>query len=332
MNHENCMARARLRCFLFCVPLLFAASSSGQVIQTRTLASAVRQARRLLAGATASDLPHHVHYDVKFRDRYGHKATATFDIYRDPLRFIRVDVTSGGYHSESVEDLIGKHNWRHVTGEVPLKLFDLDDILLAPQPALFGLDRGGLNHSGRGSIPVHQEMVNRSPYLCADDHEAIRVCFDPLIRAFVFAQVFNETFVYSDWMRIGTHAIPAKIQIFDDSKVLVEATGSVEPVKKFPPSFFQPAPQQGSDQKPLPKVVHMQAVPASPFYGNVEIQITIDPAGKVTDAKILDSDDKRINRPALKFARGLAFAPPDAGANNAPPLTTLFYLHYFPQD
>ena len=326
------MIRTALRSFLLCLLLPLSASTQGQVMQTHNLASAVKQARTLMAGATASDVPHHVHYDVRFLDRSGHKANATYDVYRDPGRFIRVDIASSGYTSESIEDILGKHSWRHATGEIPLKLFDLGGILLGPEPALYGLDR-----SRRGAVPVHQQMVDQALYLCGGDQAAIRVCFDPLIRAFAFAQVFNETFVYGDWKRIGTHAIPGKIQIFDDTKLLVDASGTVEPVEKFPPRFFQAGPKPSTVDTESRPVVHMDPVPPSPFYGNVQIQIEIDPEGKVAQSKVLDLDDKRIKRPALKFIRSLRFASAgqnaDASAASAAAISpTLFYLRYFPQD
>jgi hypothetical protein len=324
------MKRVILCCSLFsCGSLFFLApfftgGLFAQVMQTKRFDTLLSHARALSAGETASDISHHIHYDVKYRDEHGHEVTATYDIYRDRLRYTRVDIAAQGYRCRHIKDLLNKSEWQHSAGDIPLKIFDLRDVLVEPEPEIQVFTKYPLAAS------VHQEMIDGSPFACADDNSGVRICFDPLIRSFAFAQVLNQTVTYDDWQRIGTHAVPGKIRLYDDKKLLVEATGKVEPVKQFPSLFFAPG-SESPDKDQSHRIVHLKPMVKEAVYGNVQLQISVDGAGKVTKAKILDADNNQVKPIATKLARSLRFDPQSTNGQPAP-FTSVFYLHYFPEE
>jgi hypothetical protein len=322
------MVRWMLRYLVFaCLPA-FPIFLPAQVMQTHRLDAALRRARTLRAGTSATDIAHHIHYDITYLDRSGHSQQATYDIYRDPIRYTRVEIVAGDYHDIEITDWQTHQVVTSFNGDMPLKIYDFMKIFEEPQPVIYGLE-----HNQHGIPQVQQEMVNNTPYFCSDDGIAIRLCFDPFIHSFAFAQVYNQTFTYEDWRSIGTHAFPAKVQIFDDKKVIVTATGEIEPVKQFPKLFFQldaAHPPKQEDRHPMTHMGIKKTDP-SPLFGNVQIQLEVDADGKVTKATALDFDDKRIVKPSLRFAKTIEFDPDSK--NGAPaPFSTLLYYQYFPED
>jgi len=107
---------------LFLILMLPAAWS--QVIATHPFRYRNQPRRGLEAGATATDVPHHVHYDLKLYNHKG-KLTTDLDIWRDPQHFIRADIVAGDFHYTHIEDLIHKKQWRHFNTVMPLKVYDL---------------------------------------------------------------------------------------------------------------------------------------------------------------------------------------------------------------
>lgn len=323
-DSEAGMKRVILGCSLFCLALPFTGVLSAQVMQTTRYSTLLSHAQALTAGETASDISHHIHYDVKYRDRHGNEVTATYDIYRDRLRYTRVDIAAEGYSCRNIKDLLNKREWQHSAGDIPLKIYDLRDVLVEPKPEIHVFTKFPLAAS------VRQEMIDGSPFSCADDNSGVRICFDPLIRTFAFAQVLNQTVTYDDWQRIGTHAVPGKIRLYDDKKLLVEATGKVEPVKQFPPLFFAPG-GEPQDEDESHRIVDFKPMVKEPVYGNVQLQISVDGTGKVTKTKVLDADNNQVKPIASKLARSLRFEPKSANGQPAS-FTSVFYFHYFPED
>jgi hypothetical protein len=310
--------------FLSAFPVILPA----QVMQTHRFAVALQRARALRAEATQTDVAHHIHYDITYLDREGHSQPATYDIYRDPMRYTRVDIVAGDYHDTEITDWQTHKVMASFTGDMPLKIFDFTKIFEEPQPVIYSLER-----HFQGPPSLRQEMVDRAPYFCSDDGIAIRLCFDPFTHAFAFAQVYNQTFTYEDWRSVGAHAFPAKIQIFDGKKAIVSATGKFEQVKQFPKLFFQldaAHPPKQEEHHPITHTTPQKTAPA-PLFGHVQIELAVDANGKVTKATALDSDDKQIVKPSLRIAKGLEFAPDNK--NGAPaPFSTLLYFQYFPED
>src|ERR1700735_190097 len=108
---------------LFLILLLPAGRT--QVIADRPFNTAINRARSLEAGALATDLSHHVHYDLKLYNHKGKLTTGTWDIWRDPLHYVRADIVAGDFHYTHIEDLVLKKNWRHFNALMPLKVYDL---------------------------------------------------------------------------------------------------------------------------------------------------------------------------------------------------------------
>jgi TonB family protein len=174
-------------------------------------------------------------------------------------------------------------------------------------------------------------QLEGAPLLCADDTAGTSICFNPLIRLFAYAQMFNQTIMYDQWLPIGSHTVPGSIRIYQEKKLLVDATGTVEAVKKFPPGLME-IPDTPSQQPPeaAHKVRHVKSVDTTEaLYGSIQIAVSVNEKGRVKKAEVVDSDDKQIEGMARKAARGMVFEP--QMENGQPvPFDTVLYLTYYP--
>ncbi|WP_158751689.1 energy transducer TonB [Acidobacterium sp. S8] len=319
-----------MRCSIFSISLIFGALAlsplRAQVMQSMNYDEELRHANSLVAGTTAEDISHHVHYDLKLYDQEGHESTATYDIYRDPLLYQRVEIKAADYNLTQVDYLHDHKSWLQTSGFKPLKITDFEQAVDVPQAAIKRFANEGM------SDIMQPEELEGAPLLCANDNDGTAICFNPFIHLFAYAQMFNRTIMYDQWLPIGTHSVPGNIRIFEDKKLLVEATGTVEAVDKFPPHFMQiPETPSQPDPAKAHKIVSYKPMDISQMrYGNIQIHIFVDEQGKVTKAEIVDSDDKHLEGIARKFARSLVMQP--QMQNGAPvPYDTMIYLEYYPQ-
>ena len=283
----------------------------------------------LMAGTTATDIPHHVHYDLKLYDLKGHESTATYDIYRDPLLYDRFKIKMQNYRLTLIRSLHGNQDsqdWLHTTGDKPLRITDFEQAYDMPVSAIKRFAQEGQIEK------MEMQELQGIPLLCANDNDGTAICFDPLIHLFSYAQMFNRTIMYDQWLPIGNHVVPGSIRIYQDKKLLVQATGTVEAIKKFPPHLME-IPDTPSQPDPLKthKILHYKPVDISQLrYGNIAIHISVDEKGKVTKAEVADSDDKHLDGLARKFARHLVMQP--EMQNGTPvPFETIIYMEYYPQ-
>ncbi|MFT4113684.1 energy transducer TonB family protein [Silvibacterium sp.] len=318
---------------LLVLPFGITRAAHAQVMPTRNWQRALAQARSMLPGTSNDGVPYHLHYDLHFRGPHDSDRIGTYDIYVDPHRFRRTDIDSGDFHETFVENVQDNSaSWRSITGEMPLGIYDFESILRDPSPAIFAID-----HSESPKPPVvRQQILEGSPYDCADDGEMARVCFDPFTRVFAIAQILNQSFVYSDWIPMNgaqrnRRAIPSLIRIYDGKTLLLTANGKVEKFQQFAPLFFVRTSPQQKDPVELRPVVRFGDFKAVPWYGNAAVRITVNAEGKVEHADVVDIDNHKIEHAAVKFIRDLRFRPasevPDAPAT----FTTLFYLRYLPR-
>ena len=287
----------------------------------------LRHAQSLLAGATASDIPHHVHYDLKLYDRDGHESTTgTYDIYRDPTRFQRIDIKVGEFQFTRISNLSNHVEWVHYTGQMPLKIVDFERVMDIPEAAVsrFSKELDSVRQ-------MQPQQLQGAPLLCANDNAGTAICFNPMIRLFSYAQMFNRTIMYDQWLPIGLHTVPGSIRIFEDKKLLLEATGTVEAVKTFPDHLLEipETPSQPSPDSDY-KIVKSKPMDLSdPRYGNVQIAVSIDEKGHTTKESIIDSDDKHLDGIARKYAKDLVFEPRLKDGQPVP-FDTVIYLEYYP--
>jgi Gram-negative bacterial TonB protein C-terminal len=298
----------------------------AQVMQNTNYEQELRHAKALLAGATSTDIPHHIHYDLKLYDRDGHQTTATYDIYRDPVLYQRIEIKAGDYQLTRISNLRDHVEWQQYTGNEPLRIFDFEKVMRLPQSAI---DRFAKEPQIVQSM--NPEQFQGAPLLCANDNAGTAICFNPMIRLFSYAQMFNNTIMYDQWLPIGTHTVPGTIRIYQDKKLLLEATGTVEVVKKFPDHLME---IPDTPSQPLPeaqyKIVKSKPMDLSdPRYGNVQVAVSIDERGKVIKESIVDSDDKHLDGVARKFARDLVFEPRIKDGQPVP-FETVLYVEYYP--
>jgi hypothetical protein len=306
--------------------LLVAASARPQVMQNTNYQHELEHARALLAGTTPTDAPHHVHYDLKFYDRNGHEGTATYDVYRDPIMYERTEIKADDYQFTQISDVRNHTVWQQYTGDKPLKVAGFEQAVQMPMAAINRLAREP-ERVGNMELQAFEKM----PLLCANDHAGTAVCFNPLIHLFSFAQMFNQTVMYDNWLPVGSHTVPGTVRIYEDKKLLLQATATVEMVKKFPPHLME-IPQTPSQPDPVSrhKIVQREEMELTQArFGDVAMRLSVDEKGHVTKVAVLDSDDKHIEGPAKKFAQHLVYEP-EVENGHPVPFETVIYVEYYP--
>lgn len=324
----SCDEALTMRCLLSALLLLLLMPAArAQVSATHPFQAAIARARSLEAGAVATDVPHHVHYDLKLYNHKGKLTKGTWDIWRDPLHFTRTDLVAGDFHYTHIEDLVHVTQWRHFNTLMPLKVYDLRQNYLEPVFAVAWFEKPGPRHD------VHFDQIQGSPFDCTNELVQMRICFDPLAHVLAFAQMFNQTVTWENWQPIGTHSIPQRFRIYDAGRIMVEATGHAEIVKTFPPDLFTIPPGQPDMGEPEEdgatphKVIGTQPVHLDQLYGNVLVQVQVDAEGKVHKVDMIDADDDDLVHDSVEFAKHLTFAP--ALTNGvAAPFDQYIYLRY----
>ena len=302
---------------MLCWPTAFA-----QVVSKPPFSTAIARARALEAGALATDVPHHIHYDLKLYSHTGKRTKGTWDIWRDPLRFTRTDIVAGDFHYTQIEDLVHTTQWRHFNGVMPLKVHDLLQNYREPEFAVSYFAIPAPSHY------VHFAQVQGSPFSCTNEQLQMRVCFDPLAHVLAFAEMFNQTVTWEDWQPIGRHMVPRVFRIYDAGRTMVEASGKAEVVKTFPPNLFaipanEPDMGEPEDNGASPhKVVRIKPVHLDLLYGNLLLRVEVDADGKVHKVHVIDADDDDLIQSGVEFAKNLAFAPQNA------PFEQYIYLRY----
>lgn len=317
---------------LSAVLLLLVSSASGaQVLANHPFGVAIARALALEAGATATDIPHHVHYDLKLYD-YRHKLTAgTWDIWRDPQHYIRTDIAAGDFHYTEIEDLAQHTQWQRFDHVLPLKIFDLRQNYQEPEVpvSLFG----DPTLAEKSSVSFQQ--IDGSPFDCTPQSLQMRICFDPIAHVLAFAQIMNQTVTWEDWQPLGTHSVPRRFRIYDGDRLIVEASGEAAAVKTFPAQLFvipagQPDMGEPENGGAAPhRVIEGKPLKMDLLYGNALMHLFVQPDGKVKKAELVDADDQDVIGPARHFARNLRFAPQmENGA--AVPFEQYLYVRHSP--
>ncbi len=297
-----------MRSLLFLLLLLYAwAGAPAQVVSNPPFGAAIARARVLEAGALATDVPHHIHYDLKLYSHTGKLTKGTWDMWSDPLRFTRSDIVAGDFHYTHIEDLVRTTQWRHFNTVMPLKVYDLLQNYAEPAYAV--------SYFALPGHTVHFEQIQGSPFSCTTESFQMRVCFDPLAHVLAFAEMFNQTVTWEDWQPIGTHTVAHRFRIYDAGRIMVEASGTAEVVKTFAPGLFtipsyEPDMGEPEDDRATPhKVVSVKPVQLDMLYGNLLIRVKVDADGKVHKAELIDADDDDLIHDAMEFAKHLTFAP-----------------------
>jgi hypothetical protein len=302
-------------------------AASAQVLASEPFTTAIEHARALEAGATPTDLPHHIHYDLKLYSHKGKLTTGTWDIWRDPQHFTRADIVAGDFHYTHIEDLVLKKQWRHFNTIMPLKIYDLRENYRDPG---FAVTQFATQPQAR----VRFQQVQGSPFECTSQLLfQVRICFDPLAHVLAFAQIYNQEVTWEDWQPLGTHTVPQRFRIYDAGRIMVEAAGHAEIVKTFPPGLFVIPPDQPdmgepeNDASTPHQVLKFKTTDLAELYGNVLVQLHVDETGKVRKVDLIDADDDDIVDESKRFAKHLTFAP--RITNGVPtPFTQYMYLKY----
>ncbi len=296
--------------------LLLSPVLSAQVIAKHPFSTELARALGLEAGATATDLPHHVHYDLKLYDRHHKFTTGTWDIWRDPQHYVRTDIVAGDFHYTHIQDLAQHTDWRHFDHILPLKIFDLRQNYEKPEvPAAF-FSNPRLNPDPM----VTFQQIDGSPFDCTPESSLeLRICFDPIAHVLAFAQIMNQTVTWENWQLLGTHSVPQRFRIYDGDRLIVEASGKAEVVKAFDPERFvipagEPDMGEPEDHGAIPhRVIEMKPIGMNLIYGNALMHLFVGVDGKVKKVDVIDADDNDLIGDAKHFSRNLKFAPQENG-------------------
>ena len=321
--------RARAGLWGGCGLLGFCLAAAGQVAATHPFTSELARALEMEAGNTGSDLPLHVHYELKLYNHKGKLTTGTWDIWRDPLHNERVDIRAGDFQYTHIEDLAAKKQWRHFNTFMPLKVFDLRENYRAPEyvAARFA--------ATQPRQYVRFQQVDGMPFDCTSEVLQMRICFDPIAHVLAFAQLENQSMTWENWQPVGVHSVAQRFRIYDAGQVMVEAAGKAEVVKTFPPGLFAipvNEPDMGEPELDgsIPhKVIEMKPERMEPLYGNALVEATVGVDGKVKKAKLIDADDDDIISDSKHFVKHLTFAP-EMKDGVATPFVTYVYLKHAP--
>jgi len=301
----------------------------AQVQARRPFSTYMERALGLEAGATATDLPHHVHYDLKLYNHKGKLTAGTWDLWRDPQHYIRIDIAAGDFRYTDIEDLIQKTQWQHFNAVMPLKIFDLRENYAKPRYAVH------LIAEEKPPRYVNFQEIEKMPFDCASALSGPQVCFDPIAHVLAFAELWNQSMTWEDWQPLGVHSVPQRFRIYDAGRVMVEAAGHAEIVKTFPRGLFViPADEPDMGEPELDgstphKVISMKPVDLQPLYGNVLMQVTVGADGKVKKQTLIDADDDDIVGDAKRSVKHLTFAP-EIKNGVATPFETYLYLRHGP--
>jgi hypothetical protein len=291
--------------------LLIVPALTAQVLASHPFATELARALALEAGATATDIPHHVHYDLKLYDRRHKLTTGTWDIWRDPQHYVRADFAAGDFRYTHIEDLAQHKEWRHFDNVLPLKIYDLRENYAKPELPVAFFSNPKLNPDPM----VTFQQIDGSPFDCTAESLDMRICFDPIIHVLAFAQIMNQTITWEDWQPLGTHSVPRRFRIYDGDRLIVEASGNAEAVKTFPPDqFVIPAgePDMGEPENggTVPhQVLSMKPMGMDLLYGNALTHLFVDADGTVKKVEVVDADDDNLVGAAKHFARDVKFAP-----------------------
>lgn len=320
-------AKATWTLTLLMAGLVATPAARPQVMATRPFSRELQRALALEAGASATDLPHHVHYDLKLYDHKGRLTTGTWDLWRDPQHDVRVDIVAGDFHYTHIEDLARKTQWRHFNTVMPLKIFDLRQNYGEPEYAANWF---------AGSNPVAYvrfQLVDRMPFDCTSEELDLQVCFDPIAHVLAFAQALNQSMTWEDWQPLGTHSVPRRFRIYDAGRVMVEASGHAEIVQTFPPNLFvipKGEPDMGEPELDgtIPhKVVDVKPEHIQLLYGNALVEAFVGVDGKVKRAKLIDADDDDIIGDCVHFVKHMTFEPEVKDGVPAPFQTYIYIRH-----
>jgi hypothetical protein len=305
------------------------ATAGAQMPATQTFARALERAQALEAGMAATDLPLHVHYDLKLYSHKGKLTTGTWDLWRDPLRHERVDIKAGDFQYTHIDNVAEKVQWRHFNTFMPLKIFDLREDYAVPQYLVDKI------LEVKPPAMVRFTQIDGMPFDCTPAWDQGRICFDPIAHVIAFAQIFNQSMTWENWQPVGIHTVPRRFRIYDAGRVMVEAAGQAEPVKAFPPGLFTIPPNEPDMGEPeldgaIPhKVLKAPTVNLQPLYGNVLMLATVGADGKVKKLRLIDADDDDIIPDAKRFAKHVTFQP--QVKNGTPvPFETYLYLKHGP--
>lgn len=296
---------------LSAVLLLMSPALGAQVVAQHPFATELTHALAIEAGASATDVPHHIHYDLKLYDRHHKLTTGTWEIWRDPQHFVRNDFVAGDFHHTHIEDLAQHKEWRHFDRVLPLRFFDLLQNYEKPQVpvALFS------NQSLVKDPIIAFEQIGGSPFDCTAQIFDMRICFDPMAHVLAFAQMMNQTVTWEDWQPVGTHTAPRRFRIYDGDRLILEASGAADVVKTFPADLFViPAgqPDMGEPENngtPPHRIISMKNQDETLLYGNVLMHLFVDAKGEVKKAEVVDADNDNLIGDAKHFSRSLKFAP-----------------------
>jgi hypothetical protein len=309
--------------------LLLPSALIAQVIARHPFKTELTRALALEAGATATDVPHHVHYDLKLYNHNHKLTTGTWDIWRDPQHYVRTDIVAGQFHYTHIEDLAQHTDWRHFDHVLPLKIFDLRQNYEKPTVPVALFSNTILNPAPL----VTFQQIEGSPFDCTPEVLEMRVCFDPIVHVLAFAQIMNQTVTWENWQPLGTHSVPRHFRIYDGDRLIVEASGKADEVTTFPPNLFViPAgePDMGepeNDGSAPHRVISSKPLGLDLLCGNVLMQLFVDADGKVKKADVVDADDNDLIGDAKHFARNLKFAPQKKNGV-AVPFTEYLYVQH----
>ncbi len=262
---------------------------------------------------------YHSHTDLVLVGLSGVGSGATLDHWqKDDLG--RDEERAPGWQSTVVWGV--QQNWSTREGTAPLRLAEIAD--LAPRP---GPMERRIKALANGYVTLQQRNIEGVEMSCSGVFGGAEICFDDLTGFPADASLDAERVVYKEWGQFDGASYPSRWEVYRGQRLQMEAKTTVTALEG-PDTLFAPlsgvtaeANLNGAPRETPHQILSRGSVD-SPSYGQALVKVSVDGAGRVRNAELLDADDRALGAAAVKAARQTVYVAEEAQGRNVPFETT----------
>ncbi len=262
---------------------------------------------------------YHSHTDLLLVGLSGAGSDATLDHWqKDDLG--RDEERAPGWQSTVVWG--PQQNWSTHEGTAPMRLAGIAD--LAPRPG--GMERR-IKALANGYITLQQRNIDGVEMSCSGVFGGAEICFDDLTGFPAAASLDAERVVYKEWGQFDGASYPSRWEVYRGQRLQMEAKTTVTALEGSD-TLFAPLPgvsgEANGAPRETPHPILSRGSVDSPSYGQALVKVSVDGAGRVRSAELLDADDRALGAAALKAARQTVYVPEEVQGQSVPFETTFW--------
>jgi len=273
---------------------------------------------------------HHRHIEIKSIDVNGIESKASVDHWQLGKQ-ARDEEQASGWHRVIVWG--ATQNWATNEGIPPLRLISLAD--LTPRP---GAAERKIRIFADAQVAMKRRNVDGRTLSCSGVHAGAEICFDSETGLPSSASVDDEHVVYEEWAQFKGACYPSKVALYRGKRLQMEATTTVTDLDDSSRHLFEALPgvtptanQYGALRKDRFRLLQRPDL-AFNSYGEVLVKVSVNKAGNVMHAELLDADDKALGKAAVKAALGLVYLPYEEDGVQKPFETYFWTSHWSTPD